>query len=424
MFSELSKYQRLVLIVAWLGWVFDVMEASLFALTKQPMLKEMLGEKAYREIGSGWESLGHNGMLLGWALGGFVFGVVADKWGRSRTLILTVAMYCAFTALTSLCQTPNQVVVARFLTGLGIGGEWAAGAALIAETVPNDFRARAAAFLQTAAAVGSIIGVFVNIAVGGMNWRFVYLAGIIPAIICLVARMKLEPDVVKEKEKTKNPIWELLSTFPYNRNLLLAAVIGVVGITGGGILPFWLPNLVKPVVESMDHGLAKTVIDQNVAYWKNISTIVLHLGTLAGVLVFPPLTDRFGRRPMFALFGACSGILLFLTATQAHTLPLIFILAPLTSFFALGLTAGFALYFTELFIHRFRATGAGIAYNAARILNIPVVLYIGEVGKQSAAGKIGAGGVATAIGTVSSIYILMLVALIFAPETKGKAFEA
>lgn len=424
MFAGLNKYQRFVLIIAWLGWVFDVMEASLFALTKQPMLKEMLGEAGYKANGTVWEGWGHNGMLLGWAAGGFVFGIVADKWGRAKTLVLTVAMYCIFTALTSLCRTPEQVVVARFLTGLGIGGEWAAGAALIAETVPNDFRARAAAFLQTAAAIGSIIGVFVNIAVGGMNWRFVYLAGIIPAVICLVARIKLEPDQPTEAEKKSNPIWELLRTAPYNKNLLIAAVIGVVGITGGGILPFWLPNLVKPVVESLDHGLAKTVVNQHVAYWKNISTIALHLGTLAGVLVFPPLTDRFGRRPMFAIFGTCAGVLLFLTATQAKSLPLIFILAPLTSFFALGLTAGFALYFTELFSHRFRATGAGIAYNAARIMNIPVVLYIGEIGKQSATGKIGAGGVAAAIGTVSCIYIFMLVALIFAPETKGKTLEA
>jgi MFS family permease len=424
MFAGLNKYQRFVLIIAWLGWVFDVMEASFFALTKQPMLKEMLGEAGYKANGTVWESWGHNGMLLGWAIGGLLFGIVADRWGRSKTLILTVGMYCGFTALTSLCQTPEQVVIARFLTGLGIGGEWAAGAALIAETVPDNYRARAAAFLQTAAAVGSIIGVFVNIAVGSMNWRFVYLAGIFPAIICLIARFKLEPDEVLEKDKVKNPILELIKTKPYNRNLLVAAVIGVVGITGGGILPFWLPNLVKPVVENMHQGLAQVVLDQNVAYWKNFSIIIMHLGTLLGVLVFPPLTDRYGRRPMFAIFGTCAGILLFLTGTQANSLTLIFILAPLTSFFALGLTAGFALYFTELFSQRFRATGAGIAYNSARILNIPVVLYIGAVGKQSAEGKIDAGGVAAAIGTVSCIYVVMLIALYFAPETKGKTLEA
>ena len=404
MLAGLNKYQRFVLIIAWLGWVFDVMEASLFGLTKQPMLKEMMGEAGYKANGTVWESWGHNGMLLGWAAGGFLFGIVADKWGRSKTLILTVGIYCVFTALTSLCHTPQQVVAARFLTGLGIGGEWAAGAALIAETVPNNFRARAAAFLQTAAAIGSIIGVFVNMSVGSMNWRFVYLAGIIPAIICLVARFKLEPDKVTEKDRTKNPLWELLTTKPYNKNLLIAAVIGVVGITGGGILPFWLPNLVAKAVPAAD-----------LTYWKNVTMIALQLGTLGGVLVFPSLTDRYGRRPMFALFGAMSGILLYCTATMATNLTLIFILAPLTTFFALGLTAGFALYFTELFVHRFRATGAGIAYNTARVFNIPVVFFIGIVGKSN---------VALAIGTVSCIYILMLIALIFAPETKGKPFEA
>ncbi|MBI1334669.1 MAG: MFS transporter [Armatimonadetes bacterium] len=405
MLAGLTKYQRYVLIIAWLGWVFDVMEASLFGLTKQQMLVEMLGKAGYDKIGPYWEGWGHTGMLLGWSLGGLIFGVVADKWGRSRTLVLTIGLYCLFTGLTALCQTPLQVVIARGLTGLGIGGEWAAGAALIAESVPNDFRARAAAFLQTAAAIGSIIGVFVTMSVGNLNWRLVYLAGILPAIVCLIARLKLEPDEPTTQEKRSNPFVELIQTFPYNKNLLLAVIIGVVGITGGGILPFWLPNLVKPIVSA-----------EALPFWRNTSMIALHIGTFAGVLVFPPLTDRFGRRPMFAIFGALSGILLFLTATTAKTLPLIFILAPLTSFFALGLTAGFGLYFTELFAHRFRATGSGISYNSARILSAPIPIWIGVTAKTA--------GVAAAIGTVASIYFLMLIALIFAPETKGKPLEA
>jgi len=405
MFAGLNKYQRFVLIIAWLGWVFDVMEASLFGLTKQPMLKEMLGEAGYKLHGTFWEGWGHTSMLLGWSLGGLIFGIVADRWGRSKTLILTVGLYCLFTGLTSLCQSPQQILVARFLTGLGIGGEWAAGAALIAETVPNEFRARAAAFLQTAAAIGSIIGVFVNMSVGNLNWRWVYLAGIIPAVICLVARCKLEPDQPTPQERKSNPFLSLVYTQHYNKNLLVAVIIGVVGITGGGILPFWLPNLVKEAVPASD-----------LTYWKNISMIVLHIGTFAGVIVFPPLTDRFGRRPMFAIFGVMAGLLLFFTATSAKSLTMILIFAPLTSFFALGLTAGFGLYFTELFAHRFRATGSGIAYNSARILSAPIPIWIG-----TAATTI---GVAGAIGIVASIYILMLVALIFAPETRGKPLES
>ncbi|HLO99244.1 MAG TPA: MFS transporter [Fimbriimonas sp.] len=427
MLNGLNKYQKTVLIIAWLGWVFDVMEASLFGLTKTQMMNEMLGAN-YAMMGTIWEGRIHAGMLLGWAAGGLIFGIVADKWGRTKTLILTIFLYCLFTGATALCQTPEQVLAARFLTGLGIGGEWAAGAALIAETVPNSFRPRAAALLQTAAAIGSICGVFLNMSIGSLNWRWVYLAGIIPAVICLVARYRLEHDTPGAKvsgeaspdsnyprgadgeptttsEAVKNPLWSLLSTRPYNKRLLLVVIIGVVGITGGGILPFWLPNLIKPAVHP-----------DSFKMWMNTSMIILHLGTLAGVLVFPPLTEKYGRRPMFMLFGAMSGIMLFLTATQSSSLVSTLILAPITSFFALGLTAGFGLYFTEVFSRAFRATGSGLAYNTGRLLAIPVPIWIGAQAKTS--------GVAAAIGPVALLYVLMIVALIFAPETRGKELEA
>jgi MFS family permease len=448
MFRELTKHQRFVLIIAWLGWVFDVMEASFFGLTKQAMMKEMLGAAEYARIGTEWEGRIHGGMIIGWALGGLIFGIVADKWGRGKTLLLTVFIYCVFTGLTSLCQTPSQVLGARFLTGLGIGGEWAAGAALIAETVPNHFRARAAAFLQTAAAFGSIIGVFVSIGAGNANWRWVYVAGILPAVLCFVARFRLEgnektpknwgvsetpvepvgllesPELSKATtaptssltltdfpnsggESSTNPLFQLLTTRPYNIRLLAAVLIGVVGIAGGGILPFWLPNLVKDALPG--------ATDATVAYYKNLTMIVLHLGTLAGVLVFPPLTDRYGRRPLFAGFFVASGLMLYLTATQAVSLPLLFILPPLTSFFALGVTAGFGLYFPELFTTQFRATGSGIAYNSARILIAPLQVWIGVNAKTQ--------GVGPTIGLVAMIYVIGLVGLSFAPETRGKKLE-
>jgi MFS family permease len=448
MFRELTKHQRFVLIIAWLGWVFDVMEASFFGLTKQAMMKEMLGAAEYARIGTEWEGRIHGGMIIGWALGGLIFGIVADKWGRGRTLLLTVFIYCLFTGLTSLCQTPSQVFGARFLTGLGIGGEWAAGAALIAETVPNHYRARAAAFLQTAAAFGSIIGVFVSIGAGNANWRWVYVAGILPAVLCFVARFRLEGNEKTPRnlgvgetpvepvgllespehstattaptssltltdspnsggESSTNPLFQLLTTRPYNIRLLAAVLIGVVGIAGGGILPFWLPNLVKDALPG--------ATDATVAYYKNLTMIVLHLGTLAGVLVFPPLTDRYGRRPLFAGFFIASGLMLYLTATQAVSLPLLFILPPLTSFFALGVTAGFGLYFPELFTTQFRATGSGIAYNSARILIAPLQVWIGVNAKTQ--------GVGPTIGLVAMIYLIGLVGLSFAPETRGKKLE-
>ena len=405
MFPGLNSYQRFVLIIAWFGWVFDVMEASFFGLTKKAMLTEMLGSSGYAKSGQGWEGWIQAAMLIGWALGGLIFGIVADRWGRSKTLILTVFLYCLFTGLTSLCQNPGQVFAARFLTGLGIGGEWAAGAALIAETMPDNFRARAAAYLQTAAALGSIIGVLISIRVGELNWRLVYVAGIFPAVICLIARFRLKPDVPSEHERKSNVLVELVRTKPYNNFLLLAIFIGIVGITGGGLLPFWLPNFVKLYVPAAE-----------LPYWKNLSLILLHIGTFLGVLTFPPLTDRFGRRPMFALFGAVAGIMLLITTKATHNLTSLLIFAPITSFFALGLTAGFALYFTELFAHRFRATGSGVAYNIGRILSAPIAIFIGN--------RADAVGIGTAVAPFAFLYIILIVAIYFAPETRGKPLEA
>jgi MFS family permease len=399
--KSLTSHQRLVVIVAWLGWVFDVMEASLFALTKKSMLTEMLGAEGFKAQGAQIGANIHVAMLIGWSIGGLVFGIVADRWGRSKTLLLTVFLYCLFTGLTSLCQTPEQVMVARFLTGLGIGGEWAAGAALIAETVPNEFRSRAAAFLQTAAAIGSMIGVFVNVQFGSANWRWVYLVGIAPALLCFAARFKLEPDQPTQPIKREDP--ERPAGMPW-KNLAVASLIGVVGITGGGLLPFWLPDLVGAIVPKSEE-----------AYWKNLSIFVLHIGTLAGVLVFPPLTDRFGRRPMFAVFATLGGISLFATGMLAKSMASLLILAPLTSFFALGLTAGFGLYFPELFPRAFRATGSGVAYNLSRIFSAPFQALLGAMVVRF--------GITTSIGYAAMIYLLMFVGLAFAPETKGSVLD-
>lgn len=397
--KSLTKHQRIVLIVAWLGWVFDVMEASLFALTKKSMLTEMMGEEQYKLVGAQVAANIHMSMLIGWSLGGLVFGILADRWGRSRTLLLTVFLYCLFTGLTSLCRTPEQVMGARFLTGLGIGGEWAAGAALIAETVPNDFRARAAAFLQTAAAIGSMIGVLVNIQFGSANWRWVYLAGIAPAVLCLAARYKLEPDQPIKVEK----LAKTASRMPW-KNLIVASLIGVVGISGGGLLPFWLPDLVAGVVPKAEE-----------VGWKNLSIFILHCGTLAGVLVFPPLTDRFGRRPMFAIFATLAGISLFATGMLAKSIYSLLVFAPLTSFFALGLTAGFGLYFPELFPKAFRATGSGVAYNLSRIFSAPFQSFLGSM--------VVSYGITKSIGYAALIYVLMFVGLAFAPETQGSVLD-
>ena len=155
-YRRLNRTQWLILLVAWLGWVFDIMDTALFNFAKVPMMTEMLGRAQYKLIGPRVEGQIQTFFLIGWAIGGLIFGILADRWGRTRTLIVTILMYCALTGLTAFCRTPEQVMVARFLTALGIGGEWAAGAALVAESFPDDLRSIASSFLQSAAAFGPV----------------------------------------------------------------------------------------------------------------------------------------------------------------------------------------------------------------------------------------------------------------------------
>lgn len=408
--KTLTRYQWLVLIVAWLGWVFDIMDTALFNFAKVPMLIEMLGsEAAYKEFGPAIEGRIMMVFLIGWAVGGLVFGVLADRWGRTRTMVLTILMYCAFTGLTALCQTPEQVMVVRFLTALGIGGEWAAGAALIAEVLPDKARAPAAGFIQTAAAIGPVLAATINLGLASFDWRWLFVVGIAPAAITVVIRMK-----VKEPERwvqaapllNKNPLKGVFGHTTWRRHALVAGVIGVVGIAGAGNVAFWLPNLVKAASE----GFSTEIVQQRTSY----ATYSLHIGTLLGVLIVPWLCERWGRRPTLAVCFVAAPLSVAFATLGATSYERLLLLAPLMSFFSIGLTASFVLYFPELFPTRLRATGAGFAYNTGRIAAAPVPWITGMM-IGGAKGSVGEG-----VARAALVYIIGLLVLPFAPETRGK----
>lgn len=403
--------QWLILFVAWLGWVFDVADTALFNFAKVPMLQQMLGQD-YAKIGGKVDALLLSVFLVGWAVGGLIFGITADKWGRTRTLLLTILLYCLFTGLTALCQDVWQVGIARFLTALGIGGEWAAGAALVAEALPDRARAGAASFIQSAAAFGPILAALANLALKGQDWRWLFLTGIIPAILCLIIRMGVkEPErSVRARNSDSSPLKEIFATPQWRRNATVAAIIGVVGIAGAGTATYWAPNLVKAV----SAGMAKDVVDSRTSYL----TMISHVGTLAGVFVVPWLCQIFGRkRTIMAFFIAAPVALLIGLSSPSYANLLIFM--PMVNFFAIGVSAAFVLYFPELFPTRMRATGAGLAYNVGRLFYVPIPIITGAL-VDHFGGPL-QGGIATAVTLTGSIYLLGILAIPFAPETRGKA---
>ncbi|TLY13128.1 MAG: MFS transporter [Nitrospirae bacterium] len=186
----LTRYQWLVLLVAWLGWVFDSMDATIYAIVLHPALAELLrtsvaGGPVTHEVIGWYGGLIFSIFLIGWAVGGVLFGIVADYFGRTKTLIITILVYSLFTGLAALSDNWWHLAIYRFVTALGIGGEWAAGAVIVAEVWPEEKRAKAAGILQSAWAAGFFLAASINLLLQSYSWRVLFLVGILPAFMSL-----------------------------------------------------------------------------------------------------------------------------------------------------------------------------------------------------------------------------------------------
>jgi MFS family permease len=414
-----TRYQWLVLLAAWLGWVFDSMDATIYTLVLHPALHDLLPSQA--SGGASPEAIGWYGglilsiFLIGWALGGVLFGVLADRFGRTKTLVFTILVYAMFTGMAALSSTWWQLAIYRFLTALGIGGEWAAGAALVAEVWPEDKRAKAAGILQSAWAAGYFIAAIVNLLMSGHGWRAIFLVGIAPAVVALFVRLWVkEPErwvKTRESERqlgTARPPKlaelfqpKLLRGTLTGSGLAFVAVFGLWGATN------WTPTLVRSLPGLQ--GLDSAAITDRVSY----ATMVLNVGSLVGYLSFGPFAERFGRRAAFGLMLAGSLVFLPLTFLTPRSYAHVMLLLPLLGFFNNGIFSGFPLYLPELYPTRIRATGAGFCFNAGRVLASTGPFLTGFL--VTALGSFG-----RAASAVALIYLLGMVILPFAPETKGQ----
>jgi MFS family permease len=407
-----TRYQWLVLFVAWLGWVFDAMDATIYAIVLHPALHDLLqeadGPPTPERIGW-YGGIIFSIFLIGWAIGGIGFGIAADRFGRTKVLIATIIIYAGFTGAAALAQEWWELAVYRFLTALGIGGEWAAGAALVAETWPEEKRAKAAGILQSAWAVGFFLAAGSNLMFkDAYGWRGLFLVGILPAGLALLVRWWVkEPDrwihARAQRMISLSAIFEgdlQRATF-VGSALAFVAVFGLWGSTN------WAPTLVHELPEF--RGAAPATVTKSVSY----AIMALNAGAVFGYLSFGPLADRFGRRPVFAFM--CAGSCVMLPAT--YLLPShytgVLMLLPVLGFFNNGIFSGFPIYLPELYPTRLRATGAGFCFNAGRILASVSPFMTGWL--VSTLGSFG-----RAASTVALIYVVGLAVLRFAPETKGQ----
>ncbi len=410
-----TRYQWLVLCIAWLGWVFDAMDATIYAIVLHPALHDLLqapGETVSSEQVGWYGGIIFSIFLVGWAIGGIVFGIVADRLGRTKTLIITILIYAIFTGLAALAQDWWHLAIYRFLTALGIGGEWAAGAALVAETWPEEKRAKAAGMLQSAWAVGFFLAASFNLLLKGYGWRVMFVIGVLPAFVSLLVRWHVkEPDrwsKAHDRDATANPT-HITDIFhpPFRRSTIVGSALAFVAVFGLWGATNWAPTLIRELQE------VKRVESAVSSAYVSYAIMALNAGAIFGYLSFGPLADRFGRRPVFAFMCIGSVVMLPTTYLLPTTYVGVLMLLPLLGFFNNGIFSGFPIYFPELYPTRLRATGVGFCFNAGRVLASASPFLTGWLVAQL-------GSFGRAASTVALIYLLGLVVLLFAPETKGK----
>lgn len=405
--------------MAWLGWVFDSMDSTIYALVLHPALHDLLQTQTGGAVSQ--EAIGWYGgiifsiFLVGWAVGGVLFGVLADRFGRTKTLIFTILIYAVFTGLAALSKDWWHLAIYRFLTALGIGGEWAAGAALVAEVWPEEKRAKAAGVLQSAWAAGFFIAAALNLLLRDAGWRPLFVVGICPALVALLVRLWVkEPDRwVKAREQEEQPGAEpsrkLAELFrpELRRSTLVGAGLAFVAVFGLWGATNWTPTLVRSLPQLQ--GLSAARLAEYVSY----ATMSLNAGALVGYLIFGTLAERWGRRGAFAFMCAGSLIMVPLTFLTPRSYASVLLLLPLLGFFNNGIFSGFPIYLPELYPTRLRATGAGFCFNVGRVLASAGPFLTGFLVSAL-------GGFGRAASAIALIYLLGLLILPFALETKGK----
>jgi MFS family permease len=432
---DMTLYQWTVLFAAWLGWGFDVFDGLLFNFVAPNCVPALLGLTAgtpeARSAALWWTGVISSLLLVGWAVGGILFGRIADRLGRSRTLLLTMAMYSVGTALCAAAPNMGALVAFRVIASLGIGGEWAAGAAMVAEVVPEKRRVEAGALLYTSAPLGLFLATEVTWLIQGVAmrgdpataWRYVFLAGLLPAAAAFLIRL-----LVREPERWQRVAAEaqprLVELF---RGETLESTLSGLGTAIVALIMWWSCNAFLPIVatglaatEAHAQGLTGEAATHLLEAWKATAVNWFNVGGLIGTLATIPISKVFGRKPMFAIYFATSAIAI--AASFGLDLPPI---VRLYTAFPIGLTVfgvfgSFTYYLPELYPTRLRATGAGFCYNAGRILAAVGPFVVGSVASQGADSLVAALHVLRWVAIVPALGVLFLPWII---ETRDRALS-
>jgi MFS family permease len=419
-----TGYHWLVVVIASCGWLFDCMDQRLFVLARESALKELLGNDAAALLAlKKYIGYATTSMILGWATGGIFFGMMSDKIGRVKTMVATLIVYSGFTGLSGFSQSWVDFTIYRFLVGLGVGGMFGAATTLVAESVPGQFRSVALGSLQALSATGNILGSLISLQIqpGAANflgdfsgWRVLFFVGILPSLLVIPIIFVLkEPDAWKKAkadakmghgQKNVGSPFELFRDIRWRRNTIVGLFLGISGMIGLWGIGFFSPELISTALK----GAPQATID-SVRGW---GTALQDVGAFLGMMTFTLVASLLNRRVAFlGAFILCLGATMFVfnslnSASDAYWM------LPMMGFAQLAVFAGYSIYFPELFPTRLRGTGVGFCYNTVRYLAAPAPTLLGYLSTVMS--------FRTAAMVMSLIYLVGMIALIWAPETKDQ----
>jgi MFS family permease len=458
---ELNRYHWFVFLVASLGWLFDTMDQQLFNIARRPAIRALLEQpkrpessepgrtpteaqiaeyeqnvKDYNNKVTEYSGDTTSIFLIGWGTGGIIFGILGDLLGRVKALSLTILMYSVFTGLSAFATGITTFSLYRFLTGLGVGGEFAVGISLVAEVMPERARPFALGLLQALSAVGNITAAVISIVLAYLaragfieeSWRIMFIVGALPALLtALILRRLKEPERWQRvaashsiRDRVGSYFTEIFQNPRWARNAIVGLMLASSGIIGLWGIGFFSIDLQRSIFRArfLQEGLASQEVTFYEDIWAGWTSVMLNLGAFFGIYAFSRTTHSIGRRPAFAISFIMALLSTAFVFWNFQTIRDIFWMIPLMGFCQLALFGGYAIYFPELFPTRLRSTGTSFCYNGARFVAAAGPAALGLLTSRVFSGQtepIRYAGVA-----MCSIFLIGLLVLPFAPETRGQ----
>ena len=372
-FRSLTSQQKKSGLAAWLGWMFDGLDMHIYTLVATPFVAQLLAlPRTDKQVGEKG-ALINAAFLIGWALGGAFFGRVGDLMGRSRALCLTILCYAGFTGLSAISTEWWHLMVFRFLSALGIGGEWAVGASLLSETWPKRWRPWIAATLQTAVNVGVLLACFFGYLFENTEPRYIFLVGVLPALIVLWIRRAVpeteEWHAARAGSEKPPGLTDLFRGKVAKTTWIVLTICGL-SLTAHWTFMFWQQKYIRDLPEIRDLSSA----GQNRA--AVIALMVLMAGSILGNYAAAAVARAVGYRKAVVSFCLIYGVVMGLTFLEARTHSTVLI-----GFFFIGLCQGvfglFTMCLPPLFPTLLRTTGAGFCYNIGRLIAAGGTVFFG-----------------------------------------------